>query len=113
MRNWLFDPFRAARIMNLLILLTGLAVAGSIAFIVTSFMLAPKSQRRHTLARSGPVHAPTGNGTGVPGDCHRTGRSPGHSGPGFRLPEIPEEKVQRTTLKSRGLPRRQRVEKKL
>ena len=43
MRNWLFDPFRAVRIMNVLILLTGLAVAGSIAFIVTSFMLAQRA----------------------------------------------------------------------
>ena len=43
MRNWLFDPFRAVRIINLLVALTGLAVAGSIAFIVTALILARRA----------------------------------------------------------------------
>ena len=43
MRNWFFHPSRALRVMNVLMILTGLAIAGSVAFTVTAFILARRA----------------------------------------------------------------------
>ena len=43
MRNWFFRPSRAIKVMNILMVLTGLAIAGSIAFTVTAFILARRA----------------------------------------------------------------------
>ena len=50
MRNWLFHPSRAIRIMNALMILTGLAIAGSIAFAVVAFILARRAGEGTTSA---------------------------------------------------------------